>query len=61
MSRVATDAEQASMDLGMQSLDSPIQNLGGTRVFSHVLNGQAGVTDGLGRPAGGEELDALSD
>jgi hypothetical protein len=42
----------------MQGLDPPVHHLGKAGQLGDILHRQAGVGDGLGGPAGGDELDA---
>ena len=46
-------------NLGVERLDAAVEDLGRARVLRDILDGEARVADGLGRPAGGEQLDAL--
>jgi hypothetical protein len=59
--RVVPHREDAGVDLGMQGLDAAVQHLREAGEFGHVLHRQAGVADGLGGAAGGEEFNAGAD
>ena len=43
----------------MEGFDTSIETFGGAGVFAHVLDGDAGISDGFGRAAGGEEVDVF--
>lgn len=43
---------------GVQGLDAPVEQLGESRVLRDVGHSEAGVTNGLGRAASREQLDA---
>jgi hypothetical protein len=47
------------VNFGVQRLDSPVQTFGAAGVITDVLNGDAGVANGLGGAAGGEEVDVF--
>ena len=43
----------------MQGLDASIETFGRAGVVAHILDGDASIADGLGRTAGGEEMDVF--
>ena len=45
----------------MQGLDAPIHHLGKAGDLAHVTDRQAGVANGLGGAAGGDQFDAVRD
>mmetsp|Transcript_50539 Transcript_50539/g.123252 ORF Transcript_50539/g.123252 Transcript_50539/m.123252 type:complete len:413 (-) Transcript_50539:57-1295(-) len=55
---VAADREEAAVHLGVQRLDAPVHHLGELGVVRHIGNREAGIGEGLGGAAGGEDLHA---
>ena len=56
---VATDAEQATMDLGVKRLDASVEALGRSGVVRHVNDGETGLAELLGGSASREQLHIL--
>src|SRR5438132_1223372 len=53
---VAAAAQQPPVDLGMERLDPPVQNLGRAGIGGHVGDRDPGISERLGGPASGENL-----
>ena len=47
------------MDLGVQGLDPAVEHFREAGEFGHILDRNAGVADGLGGAAGGQEFHPL--
>src|SRR6266511_5878976 len=56
MRRVVAAAQQPPMDLGMERLDPPVQNLRRAGIGGYVGDRDPGLSERLGGPAGGENL-----
>ena len=57
---VAADVEQAAVDFGVERFDAAIEHFGKAGVLADVFDGEAGVAEGLGGAAGGDEFHAGS-
>ena len=55
--RQVAPAQQAAMDLRHQCLDAPVEDFGKAGMGGHINHRDAGITQRLGRAAGGEDLD----
>ena len=55
---VVAHREDAGMHPGMERLDPAVEHLREAGELGHVLDRQAGVADGLGGAAGGQQFDA---
>ncbi len=55
---VAADVEQAAVDLGMKGLDAAVEHLREAGEVADVFDVEAGVAEGAGGAAGGDQLDA---
>ena len=56
---VVAHREQAAVHGRVQGLDPPVHHFGKAGQVGHVADGQARVSQRLGRPAGRDELDAV--
>ena len=56
---VATDAEKAAMDLGVERLDASVEALGRSSVIRNINDGKTSLTELLGGAAGREQLHVL--
>jgi hypothetical protein len=56
--RVGAALENAAVDLGVERLDAAVEDFGVAGEGGHIDDGQAGVAQGGGRAAGGEQFHA---
>ncbi len=57
---VAADVEDAAVDVGVEGLDAAVEHLGEAGEVGDVADFEAGVAEGVGGAAGGDELDAVA-
>ena len=56
---IVTYMEDATMHPWVQGLDAAIEHFGEAGQVADVADGQAGVAEGMGGTAGGDELDTV--
>src|SRR4051794_3469686 len=55
--RIIANGQDSTVDLRMQRLDSPIENLGKAGHVRNVADSEAGIGQGFARAASGDQLD----